>query len=41
MVFASATEREFVVKEFGALEGAKETLERRSQHLEEMAAAAG
>ena len=36
MVFPSAKDRDFVVKEFGALEGAKETLERLSEHLPRM-----
>ncbi len=32
-VFPSQTERDFVVKEFGAVEGGKQTLERLSEHL--------
>jgi uncharacterized protein YndB with AHSA1/START domain len=35
MVFPSATERDFVVKEFGAIEGGKQTLERLGEHLAE------
>ena len=33
MVFPTAQERDFVVKEFGAIEGGKQTLERLSEHL--------
>ena len=33
MVFPSATERDFVVKEFGAIEGGKQTLERLGEFL--------
>ena len=33
MVFPSATERDLVVKEFGAIEGARQTLERLGEHL--------
>ncbi len=40
MVFPSTKERDFTVKEFGALEGAKQTLERLSEHLPEMGATA-
>lgn len=40
MLFASAAERNFVVKEFGAIEGAKQTLERLAEHLPKMATAA-
>jgi uncharacterized protein YndB with AHSA1/START domain len=36
MVFASAADRDFVVKEFGAIEGGKQTLERLSEHLPKM-----
>ena len=39
MVFPSAEARDFVVKEFGAIEGGKQTLERLSEHLPLMAAA--
>ena len=35
MVFPSAAERDFVVKEFGAIEGGKQTLERLGEHLAE------
>jgi uncharacterized protein YndB with AHSA1/START domain len=35
MVFSSAAERDFVVKEFGAIEGGKQTLERLGEHLAE------
>jgi len=38
MVFPSGAERDFVVKEFGAIEGGKQTLERLGEHLVEMAA---
>ena len=41
MVFPSAENRDFTVKEFGALEGARQTLERLSEHLPKMAAAPG
>lgn len=37
MVFPSAKDRDFVVREFGALEGARQTLERLSEHLRKMA----
>jgi uncharacterized protein YndB with AHSA1/START domain len=33
LVFATAAEREFVVKEFGAIEGGQQTLERLGEHL--------
>ena len=33
LVFSSAAERDFVVKEFGAIEGGKQTLERAAEHL--------
>ena len=33
LLFATATERDFVAKEFGAIEGARQTLERLSEHL--------
>src|SRR5271168_1944404 len=36
MVFPSAAERDFVVKEFGAIEGGKQTLERYAEHLAKM-----
>jgi uncharacterized protein YndB with AHSA1/START domain len=36
MVFPSATERDFVVKEFGAIEGGKQTLERLGAYLPKM-----
>ena len=36
MVFPSAKDRDFVVKEFGAIEGGKQTLERLGEHLEKM-----
>jgi uncharacterized protein YndB with AHSA1/START domain len=36
MVFPSALERDFVVKEFGAIEGGKQTLERLGEYLPEM-----
>lgn len=36
LVFASPEDRDFVVKEFGALEGGKQTLERLSEHLPRM-----
>jgi uncharacterized protein YndB with AHSA1/START domain len=39
MVFASPEERDRVVKEFGAVEGAKQTLERLSEYLPQMAKA--
>ena len=35
MVFPSAADRDFVVKEFGAIEGGKQTLERLGEHLAE------
>ena len=40
MVFTDTAERDFVVKEFGALEGGKQTLERLSEQLAVMAASA-
>jgi uncharacterized protein YndB with AHSA1/START domain len=36
MVFSSASERDFVVKEFGAIEGGKQTLERLGEYLAKM-----
>ena len=36
MVFPSAAERDFVVKEFGAIEGGKQTLEKLGEHLAKM-----
>ena len=36
MVFPSAAERDFVVKEFGAVEGGKQTLERLGEYLPKM-----
>jgi uncharacterized protein YndB with AHSA1/START domain len=36
MVFPSAADRDFVVKEFGAIEGGKQTLERLGEHLLKM-----
>ena len=36
-VFHSAEARDFVVKEFGAIEGGKQTLERLAEHLPKMA----
>jgi uncharacterized protein YndB with AHSA1/START domain len=36
MIFPSATERDFVVKEFGAIEGGKQTLERLGEYLPKM-----
>jgi len=39
-VFPSAEDRAFVVKEYGAIEGGKQTLERLSQHLPTMTAGA-
>ncbi len=39
MVFGSAADRDFVVKEFGAIEGGKQTLERLSGYLPKMAQA--
>ena len=41
MVFPTAADRERVVREFGAIEGAKQTLERLAEHLPTMAAAGG
>ena len=38
MIFPSAAERDFVVKEFGAIEGGKQTLERLGEHLAKMSA---
>ncbi len=40
MLFPTATERDFVVKELGAIVGAKQTLERLGEQLEKMAAPA-
>jgi uncharacterized protein YndB with AHSA1/START domain len=37
MVFASMADRDFVVKEFGAIEGGKQTLERLGEYLPKMA----
>jgi uncharacterized protein YndB with AHSA1/START domain len=39
MVFPSAADRDFVVKEFGAIEGGKQTLERLGEHLVKMSPA--
>ncbi|MGD1087457.1 MAG: SRPBCC family protein [Verrucomicrobiota bacterium] len=36
MVFPSAADRDFVVREFGAIEGGKQTLERLAEHLPKM-----
>jgi uncharacterized protein YndB with AHSA1/START domain len=36
MVFSSASERDRVAKEFGAIEGGKQTLERLGEHLAKM-----
>ncbi|MFZ0827949.1 MAG: SRPBCC family protein [Verrucomicrobiia bacterium] len=36
MVFASATDRDYVVKEFGAIEGGQQTLERLGEYLPEL-----
>jgi hypothetical protein len=36
MVFPSAAERDHVVKEFGAIEGGKQTLERLGDYLAKM-----
>jgi uncharacterized protein YndB with AHSA1/START domain len=36
MIFPSAAERDFVVKEFGAIEGGKQTLEKLGEHLAKM-----
>jgi uncharacterized protein YndB with AHSA1/START domain len=36
MVFPSATERDYVVKEFGAIEGGNQTLERLGEYLPKM-----
>jgi len=33
MVFATGFARDFVIKEFGAVEGGKETIERLGEHL--------
>jgi len=33
MLFKSAAERELVVREYGAIEGGKQTLERLAEHL--------
>jgi len=41
MVFPSAAARDFVIKEFDAIEGGKQTLERLAEHLPPMAAAPG
>jgi uncharacterized protein YndB with AHSA1/START domain len=38
MVFPSPEDRDFVVKEFGAIEGGKQTLERLAEHLPQMEA---
>jgi uncharacterized protein YndB with AHSA1/START domain len=38
-VFPSAANRDFVVKEFGAIEGGRQTLERLAEHLPKMGAA--
>ncbi len=35
-VYATAAERDFIVKEFGAIEGGKQTLARLAEHLREM-----
>jgi len=40
-VFATVADRDRVVREFGAIEGGRQTLERLSEHLPGMAAAAG
>lgn len=40
MVFPSTKDRDFTVKEFGAWDGAKQTLERLAEHLPKMGAAA-
>jgi hypothetical protein len=37
MIFPSAAARDLVVKEFGAVEGGKQTLERLAEHLPTMA----
>ncbi len=36
MVFSTATDRNFVVKEFGAIDGAKQTLKRLEEYLPRM-----
>ena len=36
MVFPSAADRDFVVREFGAIEGGQQTLERLAEHLPKM-----
>jgi hypothetical protein len=36
MVFPSSSDRDFVVKEFGAIEGGKQTLERLGEYLPKM-----
>ena len=41
MVFPTAAARDFVVKEFGAIEGGKQTLERLGEYLPRMTAKAG
>jgi uncharacterized protein YndB with AHSA1/START domain len=41
MVFPSAGDRDYVVKEFGAIEGGKQTLARLAEHLPRMRAPAG
>ena len=41
MVFPTAEARDFVAREFGAVEGGKQTLERLSEYLPKMTAAAG
>jgi uncharacterized protein YndB with AHSA1/START domain len=40
MVFPSSSDRDFVVKEFGAIEGGKQTLERLGEYLPKMEAGA-
>ncbi len=40
-VFPTAEARDMVVREYGAIEGGRQTLERLSEHLPTMAAAAG
>ena len=39
-IFWSPSDRDFVVKEFGAFEGGKQTFERLTEHLPKMAEAA-
>jgi uncharacterized protein YndB with AHSA1/START domain len=41
ILFDSSADRERIVREFGAIEGGKQTLERLSEHLPTLAAAAG